>query len=595
MALAQAPRPATIPRSRIDGLPSFRLRSEAIPDGQYKIKGPKEEENHSDDAEIQSKVWFKTPALDPLTIRRIDYVQLYAESHDQGFCDNPDGGAWTWLELGIYEDEHAESPRVKDGIELVWRSHFNVLANAEFQWLEGERFEETHDLVRSLEDGNVIGVRLCSRFAGWKIHARNGYLLFDIGIEIDRAPPPAYADVVAEMTTIGNTLQEVNAQTGALFNPTVSTQIFRADAFGTGNKRPLRVLSLDGGGVRGLLSLQILQTVMDRAAPGKKPCEVFDMIAGTSTGGLIAILLGRLRMDVKECIETYTNVMGDVFPEGTWKKTRFLAKGEFYDEKPLEDAIKKVVESKLKDPEAKLMDDESNPCKIFVMAVRKDAANNRGPVFLRPYINKSPPDESAIQIPDIKIWEAARATSAAPAYFKPFAIGKYELLDGGLGANNPLGWLWTETLSVFGPARSTDCFLSVGTGIPANQDIPRPSQVTKVMDTVEAFASIATNSELIHILFRTLIDAFAPHPGGKKYWRMNIGTRIGDWDENTGTWPLTNKVVHHYDDYAKIGELDDAKALEGLRKVTATYIEENKGMINECARVLAGSLKLQEE
>jgi patatin-like phospholipase/acyl hydrolase len=48
------------------------------------------------------------------------------------------------------------------------------------------------------------------------------------------------------------------------------------------------------------------------------------------------------------------------------------------------------------------------------------------------------PDE--IQIPDIKIWDATRATSATPAYFKPFYVGHYELLDGGLGANNPLGW-----------------------------------------------------------------------------------------------------------------------------------------------------------
>ena len=70
------------------------------------------------------------------------------------------------------------------------------------------------------------------------------------------------------------------------------------------------------------------------------------------------------------------------------------------------------------------------------MAVRKDKANNQGPVFLRSYVNNKVMSE----FPEIKVWEAARATSAAPAYFKPFAIEKYELLDGGLGANNPLGW-----------------------------------------------------------------------------------------------------------------------------------------------------------
>ena len=79
----------------------------------------------------------------------------------------------------------------------------------------------------------------------------------------------------------------------------------------------------------------------------------------------------------------------------------------------------------------------------FVTAVRKDAGNNRSPVFLRSYKpNYTALDKNDILelLPEIKVWEAARATSAAPAYFKPFAIKKYELLDGGLGANNPLGW-----------------------------------------------------------------------------------------------------------------------------------------------------------
>ena len=60
-------------------------------------------------------------------------------------------------------------------------------------------------------------------------------------------------------------------------------------------------------------------------------------------------------------------------------------------------------------------------------------------VFLRSYTN--PLDPSLI--PNIKLWEAARATSAAPYYFEPIKVGKYELVDGGLGANNPLGWFVT--------------------------------------------------------------------------------------------------------------------------------------------------------
>lgn len=60
----------------------------------------------------------------------------------------------------------------------------------------------------------------------------------------------------------------------------------------------------DGGGVRGLSSLLVLQSFMKRIDPVSppKPYDYFDMNGGTSTGGLIAIMLGRLQMDIESCI-----------------------------------------------------------------------------------------------------------------------------------------------------------------------------------------------------------------------------------------------------------------------------------------------------
>lgn len=109
----------------------------------------------------------------------------------------------------------------------------------------------------------------------------------------------------------------------------------------------LCLLSLDGGGVRGLSTLYILRRLMTRLnherrnakLPAVKPCEVFDLIGGTSTGGyvylllccfftvsgscnlsltrrlcrLIAIMLGRLEMDVDKCIQAYNKFMKTVF------------------------------------------------------------------------------------------------------------------------------------------------------------------------------------------------------------------------------------------------------------------------------------------
>ena len=71
---------------------------------------------------------------------------------------------------------------------------------------------------------------------------------------------------------------------------------------------PLRILSLDGGGVRGISSLCMLKEIMaqikcqqrvdhpNEPVSAVRPCDVFDLICGTSTGGLIALMLGRLEM-----------------------------------------------------------------------------------------------------------------------------------------------------------------------------------------------------------------------------------------------------------------------------------------------------------
>ncbi|GAW26584.1 putative patatin-like phospholipase [Rosellinia necatrix] len=87
---------------------------------------------------------------------------------------------------------------------------------------------------------------------------------------------------------------------------------------------PLRILSLDGGGVRGYSMLIILQELMHRTyveiegkAPRRdqipKPCDHFDLIVGTGTGGLIAIMLGRLRLDIEQCKELYVEMTRMVF------------------------------------------------------------------------------------------------------------------------------------------------------------------------------------------------------------------------------------------------------------------------------------------
>ncbi|KAL1626757.1 hypothetical protein SLS56_006750 [Neofusicoccum ribis] len=294
--------------------------------------------------------------------------------------------------------------------------------------------------------------------------------------------------------------------------------------------------------------------------------KVFDMIGGTSTGGIIAIMLGRLQMSVEDCIKKYNEINETLF--NIWdpiKAKNFALTGERYSAATLEEVIKKVVKEQLQGNEnAKLLEEEDPKCKVFVLATNEKAPNNRQPVFLRSYKN---PNNMSV-LPEIDIWQAARATSAAPTYFEPITVGTYTLIDGGLQANNPLGWLWNEVLAVYGATRETSCFLSIGTGIPANEALPKPG-LTNIFDVSSALSGIATNTEIVQLLFSTLINAYAPKATEPKYWRLNVSTYIKDKDN-----------------YEDPGKLDDLKALKKFEIKTRDYIAKESQTIQNCANAL---------
>ena len=150
-------------------------------------------------------------------------------------------------------------------------------------------------------------------------------------------------------------------------------------------------------------------------------------------------------------------------------------------------------------------------------------------------------------------------------------------------------------LSVFGPARATDCFLSIGTGIPANQPLNQKSNGLNYLAVAANVPSIATNTQVMHILFRCLINAFAPKPQGKKYWRLNISEEIPEWKEKThplcDVFGIFEKEVLHMQDYRKLGDLDDVGSLPELLKMTDNYIMAQSKDIADCAAALMGTLE----
>ncbi|THW78202.1 hypothetical protein D6D18_09738 [Aureobasidium pullulans] len=527
--------------------------------------------------------------LDEAEIKRIRSLKLYTESHDQGYTSDPNGGNWTWFEYAIVEgpSDHA---KVQDGIRLVWTSHMNLREDTEeYGWSLGDDVKDDHDLFRAIQPGDSIAVRICARFGGWQIFAKTAYLVVDLGPARDDLAPPPYAEIVSQVKNIHETIAEVNnALTESDVTAGLPAGFFRADVF-----QPTDAAPLHGGGVRGLSSLMLLKAVIDRMPTSKKPCQSSTSSAVQAPAGewilndmyhhsdfahrLIAIMLGRLEMSVDECIEKYKDFMKKVFAVSWRNKVRTLTDGAKYDETVLGSCIKEVVKEKLGDEDAKLLDDREEACEVFVTAIRMDAVNNRAPVLLRSYQNPPEPSELA----GIEVWKAARATPAAPTYFKSIVAGDAELVDGGLGANNPLGWLWNEVLSVFGPTRSTNCFLSIGTGIPKNVGIKG------ILSLPKALASAATNSELTNILFRTLLDAYAPTSATHKYWRLNVSVEIpADIEEKSGWLGFGRYTEKHPDNYEDVGALDDLLALEKLEDMTRGYIKAQDEVIFECCKAL---------
>ncbi|EMD39819.1 hypothetical protein CERSUDRAFT_150518 [Gelatoporia subvermispora B] len=529
---------------------------------------------------VFSRVWFSSPILEKDVIPRIEDVQLTTRGHDQGFVDDPNAGSWSWFDVAVFDSPKATEPRVKDGRALVWRSHNNEIGHKYSTDRQGVVFDRNHEMLSLLEDGNVIAVCVCARFAGWSNHAESGHLVVRIAnMPLQRRPETLGIDYVklqqeqiASQERLGAYLDYITPQNQppAYSDVVESTaRPWRADDDLGQGKPPLRLLSLDGGGVRGISSLYILQQVMEDIAGDKnaKPCEYFDMIAGTSTGGLIALMLGRLRMSVPDCIRAYNDLAKQIFGDKSYMRLGW--KGAFYDENVFTKALQDFIASDKYgkpsyDKDSPMYDPDPNACKVFVLACRAKGVNNESVLHLRTYKNPNTDNPGA----QTKIWEAARATSAAPAYFLQQQIGEDSTVDGGIAANNPILLLINEADSFFGPARLKQCVVSLGTGMKPNISFGN-GKVVALRD-YEMWLALATSGEWEHLLAKDDSRVKAC------YYRFNAG-----------------KKTSKGDDWEKPIDLDKWNEMPKMISWTVEYLEKEKQRVKECASRLPLRLKAQ--
>lgn len=232
------------------------------------------------------------------------------------------------------------------------------------------------------------------------------------------------------------------------------------------NKKLTRILSIDGGGIRGILPGQIMMALEKKLQtktndPNTRLADYFDIMSGTSTGGMLCCIYlvagedGRPKFSAEDAVQLYLENGAAIFNE------KFFSLGgirdEKYPSKPIESILQKYLGKAT-------LSDMLKECLITSYDIERG-----NPHFFKRH--KARKNEGR----NFPMWQVARSTSAAPTYFEPnmatsLAGVKYALIDGGVFVNNPALCAYAEARELdFGPDKqkptaSEMMIVSIGTG-----------------------------------------------------------------------------------------------------------------------------------
>src|SRR4051812_22672163 len=250
----------------------------------------------------------------------------------------------------------------------------------------------------------------------------------------------------------------------------------------------MNVLSVDGGGIRGLIPAMVLSDLEERT--GRHTAELFDLIAGTSTGGIIALALtvpgqdGKPRWMANDLVDLYLTEGPRIFHHsiGRQLETGLGLLDEKYNARPLEEALHTY-----------LGDAMVSEALTDVLVTSYDL-EHRKPFFFKTDRAKLKPQH------DWPMHTAARATAAAPTYFEPeklTADGQtFALCDGGVFAANPAMCAYAEARRMH--PRAEIRLVSLGTG-----QLNRPLHY----EDVRGWGLIEWARPLIDVVFDGVSDA----------------------------------------------------------------------------------------
>lgn len=225
------------------------------------------------------------------------------------------------------------------------------------------------------------------------------------------------------------------------------------EAAGARAEKPLRILAVDGGGIRGLIPARVLAELERRT--GRRIAECFDLLAGTSTGGIIAVALaapdpstGGPRWRAEMLVELYRREGAKIFRRPWWRAL-------------LEWLIAKYSARGLDGVLAERLGDATMSDAVTEVLLTSWDLTSDDPRYFSSVTDRAVP-----------MRVAARATSAAPTYFPPLWLDEGErhaLVDGGVFANNPARLAWMAKRNPREPQRRM-VLVSLGTGAAKSPD-----------------------------------------------------------------------------------------------------------------------------
>ncbi|KAH7973458.1 hypothetical protein HPB49_001307 [Dermacentor silvarum] len=268
--------------------------------------------------------------------------------------------------------------------------------------------------------------------------------------------------------------------------------------------RGLRILSIDGGGTRGILAIEFLRQL--ELCTGRRVFELFDYVAGVSTGAILGYLLGGLHTSLDRCESLYRNMSLEVFTQNAWWGTgRLVWSHAYYDTSYWTDAIRRVFEDKT------LLETTRNSCSPKVGAI--SVAVNQP--TLKPYVFRNYNLPHRVESHyygscKYKMWQAIRASGAAPGYFEEYDLDGFVHQDGGLMCNNPTAVAIHEAKLLW-PNEPIQCVVSLGGGrfIPevTEQNQGFTSLKKKILKVIDS----ATDTEVQDLLPPNAYFRFNPY------------------------------------------------------------------------------------